>query len=108
MDQKSLTITLRKEKKKGAARRLRRIGQIPSVIYGHNDPVLVAIDEHEFNTKFKTVSESTIITLKSEENSYDVLVKDYQEDIVKGKILHIDFFEIEKGKHLSKGKCVTK
>ena len=30
----------------------------------------------------------------------DVLIKDYQEDLLKGRIIHIDFYEIEKGKLL--------
>jgi len=100
MEQKTLTFMLREKTKKGPSRRLRRIGKIPSVVYGHSEPVCIAVDEHEFSTKFKTVSESTIITLKSEDKSYDVLVKDYQEDILKGKTIHIDFYEVEKGKLL--------
>ena len=100
MEQKTLNFTIRKETKKGPARRLRRMGKIPSVIYGHNDPVAIAIDAHEFNTKFKSVSESTIITLQSSDLSCDVLVKDFQEDLIKGRITHIDFYEIEKGKLL--------
>jgi large subunit ribosomal protein L25 len=100
MEQKTLAFTLRKETKKGPSRRLRRVGKIPSIVYGHNEPICIAVDEHEFNTKFKTISESTIITLKSDERSYDVLVKDYQEDTIRGKIVHIDFYEIEKGKLL--------
>jgi large subunit ribosomal protein L25 len=53
------------------------------------------IDEHEFGSKFKAVSESTIIQLKSDESAIEVLVKDYQEDIVSGRITHIDFYEID-------------
>ena len=100
MEQKMLTFMLREKTKKGPSGRLRRIGKIPSVVYGHSEPVCISVDEHEFSTKFKTVSESTIITLKSEDKSYDVLVKDYQEDILKGKIIHIDFYEVEQGKLL--------
>jgi large subunit ribosomal protein L25 len=100
MEQKTLAFTLREKLKKGPSGRLRRTGKIPSVIYGQNEPVAIVVDEHEFNTKFKIVSESTIITLQSDQNSYDVLVKDYQEDILKGKIIHIDFYEVEKGKLL--------
>ena len=51
MEQKTLAITLRNERKKGASRRLRRSGKIPSVIYGHNEPVSIAVDELEFNKK---------------------------------------------------------
>ena len=100
MEQKTLNFTIRTERKKGPARRLRRKGQIPSVIYGHNESLSIAIDAHEFDTKFKVISESAIITLLSPEKSIDVLVKDYQEDILRGRIAHIDFYEIEKGKIL--------
>jgi len=100
MEQKTLDFSARSETKKGAARRLRRAGKIPSVVYGHDAPMAITIDAHEFNTKFRVVSESTIITLKSPDKSIDVLVKDYQEDVIKGKITHVDFYEIEKGKVL--------
>ncbi len=100
MEQKTLTFIPREKTKKGPSKRLRRIGKIPSVVYGHNEPVCISVDEHEFSIKFKTVSESTIITLKSEDKAYEVLVKDYQEDILKGKIIHIDFYEVEQGKLL--------
>jgi large subunit ribosomal protein L25 len=100
MEQKVISFNIRKERKKGAAKRLRKQGIIPSVIYGHNEPVAISIDKKEFFSNFKTVSESTIITLKSKESSYDVLVKDFQEDIIKDEITHIDFYEIERGKVL--------
>ncbi len=100
MEQNTLAFTLREKTKKGPSGRLRKIGKIPSVVYGHNEPVCISVDEHEFNTKFKIISESTIITLKSDDKSYDVLVKDYQDNILKGKIMHIDFYEFEKGKLL--------
>jgi large subunit ribosomal protein L25 len=100
MEQATISFVVRSERKKGPARKLRRQGMIPSIIYGRNEPVAIAVNEHEFGKRFKNVSESTIITLKSDNASYDVLVKDYQEDIIKGKIQHIDFFEIERGKLL--------
>ncbi len=100
MEHVTLTFVVRTERKKGPAGRLRRQGKIPSIIYGHNEPVAIIVDAHEFGKTFKNVSESTIITLKSQDRSYDVVVRDYQEDIIKGKIQHIDFYEIERGKLL--------
>jgi len=100
MKRETLSFSERTTAKKGAARRLRRSGKIPSIVYGHNEPVPIAVDSNEFNKKFKTVSESTLITLTSGDQSYDVLVKDYQEDMMRGRIMHIDFYEIEQGKVL--------
>lgn len=100
MEQKTLSASARTELKSGAARRLRRAGKIPAVIYGHRDPVPVTIDGIEFIREFKIISESQIINLTVGDETYDVLIKDYQEDILTGNVEHIDFFEIEAGKTL--------
>lgn len=100
MELKTLSGLARPERKTGAARRLRREGRIPAVIYGHNEPVTLTIDAHEFSRAFKVVSESQLIQLTVGSEEYEVLIKAYQEDIVTGAIEHIDFFEIEKGKKL--------
>lgn len=100
MEQKTLVAEAREELKKGPAKRLRKRGKIPAIMYGHSGSSPITIDEHEFRTAFKRVSENTIIQLKVKKKTYDVLVKDFQEDILSGKIVHIDFFEIEKGKEL--------
>jgi large subunit ribosomal protein L25 len=100
MEKKTLTIEERQIGRKSINRKLRRNGKIPAIIYGHNKPVAISLDEHEFMTKFKAMPENVIINLDTGKNKYDVLIKDYQEDIIHGKITHIDFFEIEKGKLL--------
>jgi large subunit ribosomal protein L25 len=100
MEQKTLQGYQRKNTYKGITRSLRREGKIPSIVYGHREPMPVSINEREFNSKFKIISENIIIQLAVEDATYDVLVKDYQEDILTGKIMHIDFYEIEKGKLL--------
>jgi large subunit ribosomal protein L25 len=100
MEQKTLAFSVRKENGKGPAGRFRRSGKIPSIVYGRKEPLAIVIDEHEFDTKFKAVSESTIISLKSDAASLEVLVKDYQENIVSGRITHIDFYEIDQDREL--------
>lgn len=100
MEAKTLTINKREQMKKSANKKLRKEGKIPAVIYGHNAPVPIVVDNKEFNTKFKVISENTIINLELGKKKHDVLVKDYQEDIISGELLHIDFYEIEQGKLL--------
>jgi large subunit ribosomal protein L25 len=100
MDQKTLTAAARPERKTGASRRLRRDGKIPAVIYGHREPIAVSLDAVEFGREFRVISESQIIQLTVDGETYDVLIKDYQEDILTGDVLHLDFFEIEAGKSL--------
>lgn len=100
MDNKTLSAEIRTELKKSGAKKTRNSGRIPAVIYGHNEPLNLSVDEKEFTKKFDKISENTIITINVGKKSYSVLVKDFQDDILTSKIKHIDFFEIEKGKTL--------
>ena len=101
MEANTLTVQKRDELKKTVTKRLRKEGQIPAVVYGHKEPISISVNEREFNKKFHSVSENTIITLILDDKEIaDVLVKDYQEDITREQILHLDFFEVERGKKL--------
>jgi len=100
MEQKTLTIQLKEKSGKNEAKRIRRKGGIPAVVYGEMNPLSIIVDQKEFNKKFHTVSENTIIQLKGDSETIDVLVKDYQEDILSGKITHLDFYRVVKGKQL--------
>jgi large subunit ribosomal protein L25 len=79
---------------------MRRAGRIPAIIYGHAGTKPVVLDGVSFERTFREITESTIVTLKVDGSEHDVLVKDYQEDLLKGQILHVDFYEIERGKVL--------
>lgn len=100
MEQKVLSATAREETGKGIARQLRRAGRIPGVVYGHDAPQALSVDEKDFFKAFNAITESTIIKLTVGSQERDVLIKTYDEDIRTGKILHIDFYEIERGKKL--------
>jgi large subunit ribosomal protein L25 len=97
MEAKRLNAEERTGMKKAASSQLRRTGRIPAIVYGHVEPMAISIDEREFKTSFKRITENTIIELKLPAGSHEVLVKDYQRDNLTGKILHIDFYEFKKG-----------
>ena len=100
MEQRTLNATARAERKTGAARRLRRSGRIPAIVYGHREPVAVSLDAHEFDNQMRVHTDNQIIRLTVDGEGYDVLLKDYQQDILTGTVEHLDFFEIEAGKVL--------
>ena len=80
------------------SRRLLRNGEIPGVVYGKEDPIHVVVNAREFAAKRAGFGESTLITLKvSDEKDHDVFVKSFQEDLLKGIVRHIDFFEVTAG-----------
>lgn len=97
---KVLQAEIRELLTKGANNRLRKSGKIPAIIYGHNAPINVSVNERDFTNNFKKISENEIISLTVGKTSCNVLIKDYQRDYLKGTIKHLDFFEIEKGHKL--------
>ena len=86
----------RTETGSAVARRLRRGGSIPGVLYGRSGKaVSLTVDELEFVRGIKGVTESTIVKVEIDGTSHDVFIKDTQRNIIDGKILHVDFYEVE-------------
>lgn len=80
---------------------LRKGGQIPAVIYGsgmESEPVTV--DEGQFMQVIRKQGLNHIITLKVDGSQYDVLIKDIQQEPLKGKILHLDFNKVNMNKEI--------
>jgi large subunit ribosomal protein L25 len=100
MEQVTLAFQERKELKKSASRRLRVSGMIPAVVYGQNGAVPIAVEAHEFTLRFASFGENTVIKLQNGKTVYEVLVKDYQDDVLSGKIQHVDFYHVSATKTL--------
>jgi large subunit ribosomal protein L25 len=100
MEAKKLNVEMRQGNGKGVAGRLRGTGKIPAVIYGHTTPTSITVDAREFRNAFKRITQNTIVELHLPGGVHEVLVKDYQKDNLTGQILHVDFYEFEKGKAL--------
>ncbi len=101
----SLTAELRDTTGKGAARRLRRSGRIPAVIYGHHeDTRSLSVDARELSNLFADISvENTLITMEIDgEDGGEVraLVRDVQSHPYRPEILHVDFYQIHAGEKL--------
>ena len=100
MEPKKLNVQLRTQQGKSASGRLRAAGKIPAVVYGHTEPLAVTVDAREFRTAFRRITENTVVQLTMPEGVHEVLIKDYQHDNLTGQMVHIDFYEFEKGKAL--------
>ena len=102
MDEKVLAACRRTVFGKTAAAKCRSTGRLPAVIYdreGHS--TAIDVPYQEFEKLFKTVTESTLISIKlDEKDEYEAFIKDYQYDIVTDKIAHADFYAVERGKLL--------
>ncbi|MCL2519769.1 MAG: 50S ribosomal protein L25 [Spirochaetaceae bacterium] len=93
MDKLLLKAEERTDFGKNAMNRLRNSGKIPAVIYGQGTVKHVSVDEGDFNLKFRHISPKTIVPLELAGKKMEILVQDFQHDIVRDKILHIDFYE---------------
>ncbi|MDR1955359.1 MAG: 50S ribosomal protein L25 [Treponema sp.] len=98
MSQVVLTARNRAETGSGAARRIRRTGRIPGVLYGRSGQArAIDLDGQELVKRVKNISESTIVTVEIDGISYNAFVKDTQRNIQDGTVLHVDFYEVESG-----------
>lgn len=97
-------LTINTTKKDGGVdnSKLREEGKIPAVFYGpKEESTSVILDEVEFNNVFKEAGESTIVAVKAGDDTHDALIHDVQYNAVTGKVIHVDFYVVEKGKKIS-------
>ncbi|MDR0598702.1 MAG: 50S ribosomal protein L25 [Treponema sp.] len=86
----------RVQKGSGEARKLRRTGRVPAVIYGRKGgSISIDLDARDLMNSLKGISESTIVKVEVNGQVHEAFVKDTQRDIKDGSILHVDFYEIE-------------
>jgi len=98
MSQVVLSAKKREARGSAEARRIRRSGRIPAVLYGRSgNSVTLDLDALEFSRSVRNISESTIVKVDVDGKAYDAFVKDTQRNIVDGNILHVDFYEVESG-----------
>ncbi len=100
-DNLNLTATRRTEFGKGAARRTRRAGLIPAVLYGHGtEPQHLALPSHETFLVVKDHA-NALITLDIEGTEQLALVKDVQRDPVRRTIEHLDLVVVSQGERVT-------
>lgn len=93
---KALKAEAREKAGKGAARALRREGKIPAVIYGgKKPPVSIALDGHEmFRLLHAGGFKTTVFEIDTGAGKERVIPRDYQRDVVKETLMHVDFFRV--------------
>ena len=100
MGDQSLAVEVRTDTGKGVARKLRAVGRIPAVLYGHgNASVSLSIQAKDLDTLLKTshAGLNTLIDLEGDSavEGKVVLIKELQRHSVAGTLSHADFFEID-------------
>jgi large subunit ribosomal protein L25 len=92
-----LNATIRTEKGKGAAHRLRQAGRIPAVLYGETQAT-ISLNAGEVRKYYNTKGFSRLITLRLDKagktEDLPILVKEVQFHPVKGTPLHMDLLQV--------------
>ena len=95
-----LVAEIRENFGKGWARRIRAVGKIPAVIYGHGtDPVHVTLPGHETSLILRKSNQVLELDINGTEQL--ALVKDVQKDPVRQIIEHIDLIVVKKGEKVT-------
>ncbi len=92
-----LTARTRTTSGKGAARQLRRSGQLPAVVYGRREETeSLALDTHELSRLLSRIhAATTVIDLEVDGGEpRPVLIREIQRHPYRPQLLHVDFFEI--------------
>lgn len=92
----------RKELRHSSLKEIRNAGNIPAVIYGakvENKPLIVS--SADLTKTIRAVGRNGIISLDVDGNQQDVILTDYQEDVMKKEIIHVDFLAVDKASKIN-------
>jgi large subunit ribosomal protein L25 len=87
---------------KGGARRTRRAGKLPAVLYGHGtDPRHLSLPSREFEHALRTDGANVLLDLQLAEGSELALPKSIQRDPIRGAIEHVDLILVRRGERIT-------
>jgi large subunit ribosomal protein L25 len=87
---------------KGAARRTRRAGKIPAVLYGHGqDPKHIALPAREFGNALRHGGSNTLLSIEMSGDKSLALPKQVQRDPIRGDIEHVDLILVRSGEKVT-------
>jgi len=95
-----MSLTIKAEKRdasgKNVARRIRREGNVPAILYGPDvENVPLALSKRDIFDILKTeTGANTIFQVAFEKDKLEVMIKDYQQDVTTDELLHVDLFRI--------------
>lgn len=99
METVDVEVSTRETGSKRKARRLRRIGKIPGILYGPKvAPVALELDKKTFSSRVAGVEGSHLVRMKSDSPVLAekvALVKEMQYHPISGDVIHADFYEVD-------------
>lgn len=100
MSEVRISAESRTEFGKGAARRARRAGKVPAVLYGHGtEPRHIQLPGHDLMLALKTPN--VLLRLEGVDRNNLVLPKSVQRDVITGFLEHVDLLVVKKGEKVT-------
>lgn len=85
--------TQKRDSKENA--KLRNSGFIPAIVYGYQvESQSIAVNEKDFTKTLREVGRNGVMKLEVDGKSVNVVLSDYQMNILKGQMIHADFLAI--------------
>ena len=100
MSQVKLEAKVREKTGKGAAKKLRREGRVPAVLYGHHleQPIILDIDTKEMEHVLATAGRTAVINLTlsggNGNANQTAMLADYQRDVFGTRLIHVDLKQV--------------
>jgi large subunit ribosomal protein L25 len=99
----TLRAEVRDETGKGPGRRLRALGRVPGILYGHGmEPMKLSISGKDLLHLFHTAGGgSTLVDLKVDGTTHLVIPREIQRDHIHGRFIHIDFLAVRRDEKIT-------
>ena len=88
---------------KGAARKIRALGRVPAVVYGHGaEPLHVTVEARElFHLLHTDAGMNILVDMRVDHDNFLAMPREVQRDNLKGRFLHVDFLRIARDEKVS-------
>jgi large subunit ribosomal protein L25 len=97
-----LAAETRTEFGKGGARRTRRAGKVPAVIYGHGEePRHISLPAREFTAAIRHGGVNVLLTLDVEGSEQLAIPKSIQRHPIRGTFDHVDLLAVRRGEKIT-------
>ncbi len=97
-----MTLAVTKRDDTTSLEALRANGSIPAIVYGRAQaPLAIVLEEKVFDKIRKEAGESTVLQLTGLDTPVEALIKEVDFNPVKQRVMHVDFYAVEKGKEIT-------
>lgn len=101
MSDQTIQATTRTEFGKGAARRTRRAGLVPAVVYGHgSDPIHLSLPAHATQMALRVANAVLELSIDGKKTQL-ALAKQVQRNPIRDNVEHVDLVIVKKGEKVT-------